>query len=361
MTTKKLQWNGYIKEMAYSVFDKDFREPVSTNLLHNRINIDWKPQKTISAAVEFRNRLYWGDAVNTTPAFTSLLRNENEWLNLSALWVNTSRVVFQTNIDRAWAEFRQPKWMVRLGRQRINWGLTTVWNPNDIFNTYNFLDFDYEERPGADAVYARYNFSDSSAIDMAVNPNGDSKRSIGAMRYCVNRRGYHLQMLAGLYRNKLTAGFGWAGTLGSLSYKGEGQIFIGEEDSVNRFNYSLELSYSFKKGWYVSGSVLHNTTGLSEPVTNTAKINFRLSPINPMPGRWSFITIASKQFKPGLSSSLNLVYSPEIQLFIIYPSFNYQLLHRLDADLVLQSFFLELQKKFQATSHTAFVRLKYRF
>ena len=170
-----------------------------------------------------------------------------------------------------------------------------------------------------------------------------------------------MQMLAGVYQNKLTAGFGWTGTLGRISYKGEGQAFIGEEDSVNRFNYSLELSYSFKKGWYVSGSVLHNTSGLSEPVANTAKINFRLSPTNPMPGRWSFITITSKQITPGFSSYLSFVYSPEIQLFIIYPSLKYKLLHKLDADLVLQSYFLELQRKFQATTHTVFVRLKYTF
>ncbi|OQP50209.1 hypothetical protein A4D02_27665 [Niastella koreensis] len=59
--------------------------------------------------------------------------------------------------------------------------------------------------------------------------------------------GVHLQVLAGVYQNKFTAGFGWAGNLGNIGYKGEGQAFIGEKDSVNIFNYSLELSDVLRK------------------------------------------------------------------------------------------------------------------
>lgn len=361
-TDNKLQIHGYIKEMAYIGFIKDFQNTPLTNLLHNRINIKWQPQKSVTTKLELRNRLYWGEEVSNTPDFNNLLRNENEWLNLSAEWMNSNNSVFQSNIDRAWAEFSQPKWMVRVGRQRINWALTTVWNPNDIFNTYNFLDFDYEERPATDAVLFQYTISDSSVIDIAINPYSNIKRSIAAARYSIDKWGYHLQMLAGVYKNKMTAGFGWMGRLGNrLVYKGEGQAFIGEKDSVSRFNYSLELSYAFKKEWNVSGSILHNTSGLSEPVNSAAKINFRLSPVNPMPARWSFIAITSKQFTPAFSSNLSLVYSPEINLFIIYPSLTYRLLNHLAADIIYQSFFLELQKSMQAINHTIYVRVKWNF
>lgn len=35
-----------------------------------------------------------------------------------------------------------------------------AWNPNDWFNTYNYFDFDYEERPGTDAIRVRVYFKD---------------------------------------------------------------------------------------------------------------------------------------------------------------------------------------------------------
>lgn len=361
--TEKRKWevNGYIKEMESFNVDKNFRNLISYNLLHNRINVKWKPNKSVTGAIEIRNRIFWGDGVSNTPGFSRLLRNENEWMNLSALWVSRNNFVVHSNVERLWAEFRQTKWNVRLGRQRINWGITSTWNPNDIFNTYNFLDFDYEERPGTDAAKFQYSFDDLSTIEIAVNPAGNINKSIAAARYLINKWGYDLQILAGMYQNKFTAGFGWAGSLGDVGYKGEGQAFIEEKDSANSFNYSLELSYVFKKGLYVSGSVLHNTSGIAEPVTNWSKINFRLSPINLMPARWSFITTTSKEFTPLFSGNLNLVYSPQVNLFIVYPSFKYNLLTNLDADLIYQAFFLELQNRFQLTSHNIFVRLKWNF
>ena len=30
--------------------------------------------------------------------------------------------------------------------------MNLVWNPNDLFNAFSFVDFDYEERPGSDAL-----------------------------------------------------------------------------------------------------------------------------------------------------------------------------------------------------------------
>jgi hypothetical protein len=361
MIKRKWELNGYIKEIESFSVDKDFRNIITNNLLHNRINVKWKPYRSITGALEVRNRIFWGDGVRNTPGFSSLLRNENEWMNLSVVWASRSNFLVQSNIERGWVEFRKTKWNLRLGRQRINWGITSIWNPNDIFNTYNFLDFDYEERPGTDAVKFQYIFDDLSAIEVAVNPVGNKAKSIAAARYSINKWGYDLQILAGMYQNKFTAGFGWAGSLGKMGYKGEGQAFIGEKDSVNRFNFSLELSYVFRKDWNVSGSVLHNTSGIDEPVINFSKINFRPSPMNLMPARWSFITTISKEFIPLFSGNLNLVYSPQVNLFVVYPSLKYTVLENFYVDLIYQSFFLELQNRFQAISHNIFVRLKWSF
>jgi len=209
---KKWELNGYVKDMETVSFDRDYPDPLTNNLFHNRINLKWKPSKSITGSLELRNRIFWGDMVRNSPQFTDLLRNENEWLNLSAIWVNRSNIVMHSNLERVWVEISKKKWNARVGRQRINWGLTEIWNPNDIFNTWNFLDFDYEERPGSDAAKVQYVFDDQSSIEVAVSPASDN-RSIAAARYFINRWGYDLQIIAGKYQNKLTGGIGWAGNI----------------------------------------------------------------------------------------------------------------------------------------------------
>lgn len=359
-TERNWRLNGYVKEMETFSFNKNFSKLLTNNLLHNRINIKWKPDKLITTSLEVRNRMFWGNEVAETPGFTDLLKGENEWLNLSALWVSRSNIVLYSNIDRLWGEIRKTKWNLRLGRQRVNWGVNAIWSPNDIFNTYNFLDFDYEERPGADAAKFQYLFTDQSNVEFAFSVQKNNKY-IGAARYFINMLGYDLQILAGIYQNKLTTGFGWAGNLGNVGFKGEGQVFIGEKDSGNICNYSVELSYVFKKAWYLSVSVLHTTSGLSKPVSDWSKINFNFSPVNLMPAKWSFLTSLSKEITPLFSGNLSLVYSPQVNLFILYPSLKYNLFTNFDADIVWQSFFSEISNRFQAATHHAFIRLKWNF
>lgn len=155
-TVKKLDVRGYLKDMQTLTFDKGFDQLVTNNLIHNRLNFRWNATSSFRVGVELRNRLYWGEQVRLTPDFADQLRNSNEAINMSIVWFETESMVLQTNVDRLWMEYKYEKVTARLGRQRINWGISSTWNPNDLFNTFNFLDFDYEERPGSDAVNVQY-------------------------------------------------------------------------------------------------------------------------------------------------------------------------------------------------------------
>ena len=59
---------------------------------------------------------------------------------------------------------------LRIGRQRINWGVNLAWNPNDLFNAYSLIDFDYQERPGSDAIRFQYYMGDLSVLNLQYNP-----------------------------------------------------------------------------------------------------------------------------------------------------------------------------------------------
>ncbi len=93
------------------------------------------------------------------------------------------------------------KFQVTLGRQRINWGQTFVWNPNDIFNAYSYFDFDYIERPGSDAVRLQYFPSSSSVAEFAVKVDDENDITAAGL-YRFNKWGYDIQFLAGLCQQR---------------------------------------------------------------------------------------------------------------------------------------------------------------
>jgi hypothetical protein len=358
---KKLTISGYIKDLQTLTFDKNFKELISGNLIHNRINMKWKPSDKVNAVAEFRNRLFWGEEVKLTPNFASLLKNDNELVNLQTAWIKNKSLVLHTNVERLYVDYKGNDWNVRLGRQRINWGITTTWNPNDIFNTYNFLDFDYEELPGVDGGKMQYIFSNTFNTELAYINTGKKDGSIAALKYSLNKWNYDMQLITGWYNGHPTLGAGWAGYIKDAGFKGEVQYFFGSKDSSDHFNMSFEGDYMFKKGWYVNMGLLFNNHGLYKPVTDWNTINLKLSPENLMPTKWNIIVTTAKEITPLLSANMSMLYAPGTNLLILLPSFQYNMATNLDVNLVWQSFLTQIDNNFEAVNHHCFLRMKWSF
>ena len=139
--------------------------------------------------------------------------------------INKNSFLLNTTVDRLWLDFNYGKVQARIGRQRINWGQTLVWNPNDIFNAYSFFDFDYAERPGSDAVRLQYFPGYSSAAELAVKIDNENDVTAAGL-YRFNKWGYDIQFLAGYVNSEdIVLGAGWSGSIGSISFRGEGSWF----------------------------------------------------------------------------------------------------------------------------------------
>lgn len=360
-TYKKWQLNGYIKNLESISFDKNFENSSTLYLFHNRLNMKWRPSGHLTVSAEFRNRIFFGREINNNQDFANQLRNENENSNLQIIWVNNNSMVIHTNTERLNIEYRKAKWNVKIGRQRINWGITTTWNPNDIFNTYNFLDVDYEERPGMDGGRFQYIFNNASNAEIAYANTGNRKGNVAAVKYNLNKWGYDMQLITGWYKEYITLGAGWAGNIKNAGFKGEAQYFFGQQDSIDHFNLSLEGDYLFKKGWYVSVGFLFNKNGLDHSINDWNRINLKLSPENLMPTKWNFMVTGSKEVTPLFTVGFSMLYAPGTQLIILIPSLRYNLSANLDAELIWQSFFAEINTNLEAVNHRGFVRLKYSF
>lgn len=355
-----LKIKGYLKEMPYYAYSKPFGQTQVNNLIHNRLNLKWTPDEKISAAAEFRTRIFWGDVVRTTPDFPVQMRNQNERINASVTWWARSESAMITNVERFWLEYKTAKWSVRGGRQRINWGIATTWNPNDLFNAFNFLDFDYEERPGADAVRVQYFISDLSDFDAAVSPSATPRATVAAARYFFNTKSYDIQLTAGIYHQEWTAGAGWAGSLGEVGFKGELQYYFAAANK-RQFNAVAEWDYMFSHGWYANASVLWNSTGIKEQVSDWQKVNFTLSPRNPMPTAYNVMAGVRKEVTPLISASLGIVFCPGTDIAIVLPTFSWNATDRWDFSIVWQSFYADLNGRFQPITQSGFLRAKLSF
>lgn len=353
--------NGYVKSLQSLSFDSSFRTLSNTNIIHNRINTRWIFSKQIELHAEFRNRMIWGDEVRMIPNYTSLLRNDNDFLNLQVLWIRQNQYLLVTNTERLWVQYTLPKWKVRLGRQRINWGISTIWNPNDLMNTYNFLDFDYEERPGVDAFKVDHVVSQESSFEAVYVPQTKTLAPIYSLKYNLNKAGYDFQFIAANLYNRYSIGAGWAGNIQNTGFKGEIQYYFPHENKKTHLNISVESDHIFENGWYFKNGFLYNSEGTDQSLNTAGNLNLKLTPLNLMPTKWNLMVFAQKEWTPLLNSSVTIIYAPGTNLLLCLPSVKYNLAENMDLDLVWQSIHSSIEQKLRSLSQKAFLRMKWNF
>lgn len=356
----KFTMNGYLKGLASYQIDKSSKTGLADQLMHNRLNLKWKLNSQFQFTSEIRNRLFFGEQIKNDLKFSEKLRNTNEYFNLQKSWTNNEQFVLHTNIERLFTDIKNGKWILRVGRQRINWGIGTTWNPNDMFNSYNFLDVDYEERPGSDAVKLTYNTTTNSNFEF-VHSQVKNQNSITAAKFGFNIWNYDFQFIAGDFKGNATLGVGWAGNIRDAGFKGEIQYYFNSENEQRQLNLVVDLDYMFNNGWYASFGGLYNSNGLNKALDNLYELNLNLSAKNLMPTRYNYILRIKKELSPIAAIGGNMIYAPRVNMIILMPSFNYNISNSLDVDVFIQSFYLKSESRIKSMTDYGIIRLRFSF
>lgn len=339
---QKLFLSGYVKNLHEFTFIDKLDQLQWTNFLHNRLNFKYIPSDKITVRLEFRNRLFYGDNVKNLFGFSEFISQDYGVVDLSWNVIDDGSLLFNTTIDRALINYTKGDWDITLGRQRVNWGMNLAWNPNDIFNTYNLLDFDYEERPGSDAIRIQYYLGDFNKIEVAAKKGRRKDDHIVAAMYKFNTGSYDIQLITGVYQKDWVVGAGWAGNLKNAGFKGEVTYFVPYENYFNSENVlsaSVSVDYGFKKGLYINSSILYNSTDNEALNTLGTLVYTNLSAKNLMPFEFSGFLQLAKEFTPIFKGTFSTIYSPTNHSVIIMPSLGYSIATNWELDFTGQSFF----------------------
>ncbi len=364
---KKWQLNGYLTDMATFDFSSDSALYLD-NLVHNRLNFKWYPTDNFNVYIDLRNRLFLGHTVKTIPQFEKFVDQSNDYLDLSVHLKEDKKWLFHSMLDRAYMEWYKNDWEVRLGRQRVNWGINLVWNPNDLFNAYSFFDFDYAERPGSDALRVRKYIGFASSLELVSNISDDFDEVVLASMYRWNKGTYDIQVIAAKAKEDIAAGVGWAGNLKKAGFKGEATFFYPYKNkSANDALVMAVVSadYVFKNSLYVQAAVLYNSNGSQD--LGVGGLVFSdggaLSARNLSPFPWSVFIQTSYQFHPLLTGGLATIYFPgKRNALFLNPNLSYSLKENVDLSLVLQWYYDELfMDEYRAYGRLVYLRGKWSF
>lgn len=353
---------GYVTTMQSSMFEKLSGSFMNENLLHNRLNFKAYISNGITFTGELRNRLFTGDFVRMGSYYSDIIGYDRGFADMSWNLINENSFLFNTTLDRLNVDFTFNKFQITAGRQRINWGQTFVWNPNDIFNAYSFFDFDYVERPGSDAVRLQYFTSSSSAAEIAVKvDNNHDITAAGLYRFSL--WGYDIQFLAGFVNGQdIVVGTGWSGAIGGLSFRGEVSWFDQYEDFPGDESTVLATTgfeKIFKNNSMAQVQIMYcnNPTGLNDFNSfysgNLSSKDLAFSVFSAF-GQFTWAAT------PLINLTASAMWLPDLDGWFAGPSFDYSLAQNLDFSLIWQHFDALMGGE-KSKINLAFLRLKYSF
>jgi len=257
--------NGYVKNLTTVIVPpgKDTTIFVD-NLVHNRLDYAWFICEKFTFNASMRNRLFYGETVKAAPEIYDMLGDDLGYLDLSILWFNNKGMALQSTFDRLNIDFQYDDWQVIVGRHRINWGVNLVWNPNDLFNTFSYFDFDYEERIGTDAILTRRYINETSSAEIIYAPSDTFNQSTFAGMYKFLANNYDVQILTGYLNQQFVLGGGWSGDIKGAGFRGEMTVFVPGKDIPGKTQFvgAIDVDYTFKSGLYAHASFLFNSQGL---------------------------------------------------------------------------------------------------
>ena len=366
---KNWSLKGYAKLMQTYNVAEGADSLLVDNLIHNRLNFRWFPHENWTVRLEMRNRIFYGDFVQLIPQYDQLIDVNDDYFDLSFFPVKGDNLLFHSMLDRAYVQWRKNDWEVSLGRQRINWGVNLAWNPNDIFNAYNFFDFDYEERPGTDALRVVHYTGFASSIEFAAKAADSWDEWVAAGLWKFNQWNYDFQFMAGVDRGDVVMGTGWAGNINQAGFKGELSYWrpydsYFEKKAEDIFVGSIAFDYSFENSLYLYSSYLYNSGGDTNPSFGLIGFgaNQQLTAKNLIPFEHTLLLQGSYQVTPLLSASLSTLYFPgATNGLFLSPNVNISMFQNWDLDLFGQIFYNHSQEGYRAASKFFYLRFKYSF
>ena len=175
-----------------------FDETLWQNMTSQRFNFNWSINNNFDIFISSRTNFSIGnntilkiiketstDDDNLMKLSYSLIDKDDKWLGIA--------------LDRLAFRWATDDFEITLGRQRINWGNTILWNPNDIFDSSPVINFTYLEKMGCDAVRARFYHTEVATSEIALSADRDGSPT-AALLHRNNFRKFDYQLLGGVYK-----------------------------------------------------------------------------------------------------------------------------------------------------------------
>jgi len=370
LLSQDVEWEsyGYIKYLFSTAENKLIgNNQLNDHQFHIRLNNHLYFQEYFSAVLEFRLRGFNGSSVKKKILSPRTTITPYPYGDLDVLfWENTSNFGYG-QIDRLYLDYSKDDWQVTLGRQRIAWGTSMVWNITDLFNPQSVLDFDYEEKPGSDAIRIQYFTDVVGRIEMVYKPSDEKTEQSMALLFLINQWDYDFYFIAAHHQDKPLFGAAFTGDIEGAGFRGElkatgkpPQPYTNySDDDAPNISAVLSLDYTFANSLYLHGEALYNSLGKTK---NSLFYTYQSLDAGLLsPSQTSLFFETAYELHPLVRGNIFTLINPHENSIIYAPSISWSVITNLDLYLIGLISDGDKNGEFSYLGKAFYLRTKYSF
>ncbi len=341
-------------------------------MLHSRLNLKFYPTDKINFNAGIRNRVIVGTSPSSIIGYTGNGFGDEYFLKLDGFIWKKEKSVNHIEVDRLYLSFQFSKFDISLGRQRIAWGTSWVWNITDLLNPLSILEFDYEEKPAVDAFRFQFFLSPLSKFDFAYKPSKRSKNSSTLFQFSTNFCRWDFHILSGVHRSRFVLGASYAGDIFyGAGFRGE-IIYVKNPTKINadfltdlanenrdQISFVVSLDYTFKNSLYLHWEALFNNIGKRDKIQMYLFDALKLGLLSP--SRWNLFYQAGYNLTELARGDIIILHNPIDGSFVFLPMVNISIAENLDLSLISLVMHGDDLDEYGFNTYMFFLRLKYSF
>lgn len=308
---------------------------ITSDLNRVRLELRGEPLPRLRGELVLDNELTAGSILETEEFRLQKDAPRRTFLNHEATVADSSDLLYRLSTYRAFLSYDYGSGDIVAGHQRIAWGTAKLWNPTDLFNPYNPVSIERDERPGVDAIRLEHTLGPLSKVTAAYAPGATSSKSSVAMKYLFNISGYDLSVMAGRFHDRNAVGGDFSGTIGNVGIHGEGIIQF-DRKSGPRPGLVIGGEYTFPNSLYLLFEYYFNSSGKSDSRDYGVTGVFTGDTLSL--GRHYLGAVAGFDFSGVLRGELYGIYNIGDNSLFLQPLLKYSLQTNIDLSIGMQAF-----------------------
>lgn len=235
-------------------------EPYYSDFQRMRLELQGQWGDDLSGLLTYDHRLLVSDALKTPDFAIAQNRQRKQFLDIDDQIAQDGNVRWDHLIYRGYLTYRSDVFDLRFGRQQVPWGVTYFGTPTDLFNPFDPLAIEKEERVGTDALDLKAYWDGPQYAELVYAPQRKHRQDTiaGKLHLAVGSQEFSF-ILAESKENEV---------FGADYFRNIGESVLRMEltrtdaqDEQDFWKFSANMDYTFPGTFYILGEYHHNGQG----------------------------------------------------------------------------------------------------